>query len=76
MLFAGKVIGADDVVRLITKGPGPPRRIVSGSGANKSSMPKCQMSPLNAVSIGAAMVVFRGRLESLEHSDQACPAKP
>jgi hypothetical protein len=34
------------------------------------------MSPLNAVSIGAAMVVFRGRLESLEHSDQACPAKP
>src|SRR5208283_4262427 len=51
-------IGAVDVLRLITKGPGPPRRTASGKGANKSSMVRCQISPVIGDFIGAAMNVF------------------
>ena len=51
-------IGAVEVLRLITKGPGPPRRTASGKGANKSSMVRCQISPVIGDFIGAAMNVF------------------
>src|SRR5579862_8882012 len=50
-------MGAVEVLRLMTKGPGPPRRTVSGKGATKSSMVRCQMSPLNGDFVGAAMYV-------------------
>ncbi len=51
-------IGAVEVLRLITKGPGPPRRTASGKGTNKSSMVRCQISPVIGDFIGAAMNVF------------------
>jgi hypothetical protein len=58
MGFVGTLIGAVDTLRLITKGPAPPSRDVSGKGASKSSMLRCQMSPFNGVFIGAAINVF------------------
>jgi len=68
MLFAGTVIGAVDALRLMTKGPGPPRRVASGKGASKSSMVRCQISPVIGVFFGAAMNLFRMRLECRDDS--------
>jgi hypothetical protein len=58
MGFMGRPIGAVDTLRLMTKGPGPPKRGASGKGASKSSMLRCQMSPVNGVLIGVAIFVF------------------
>jgi hypothetical protein len=52
MAFIGKLMGAVDALRLITKGPGPPRRGEAGSGSSKSSIVKCQISLVNGVLIG------------------------
>jgi hypothetical protein len=56
--FAGNPIGAVEALRLITNGPGPPSRVFSGKGSSKSSMLKCQISPVIGVFIGAAINVF------------------
>jgi len=49
-------MGAVDALKLITKGPGPPSRGLVGMGAvSKSSMLKCQISPVNGVFIGVAI---------------------
>src|ERR1700733_5143369 len=45
-------MGAVDALRLITKGPGPPRPGEAGSGSSKSSIVKCQISLVNGVLIG------------------------
>src|SRR6266480_4158445 len=42
--FGGEPIVAVDVLRLMTKGPGPAVRAGSLGGANRSSMLRCQMS--------------------------------
>src|SRR5437879_13368029 len=42
--FGGEPIVDVDVLRLMTKGPGPAVRAGSLGGANKSSMLRCQMS--------------------------------
>jgi hypothetical protein len=62
MPFIGTEIGALDALRLITKGPGPPRRAVSGNGASKSSTLRYKLSPVNGVFVGTAMNVFQERL--------------
>src|SRR5579862_7693811 len=54
--LAGCPIGAEEALRLITKGPGPPRRGDSCSGCSRSSMLRCQISPpVNGVFIDAAI---------------------
>jgi hypothetical protein len=58
MLLMGGLIGAVDALKLITKGPGPPNRGVSGEGASKSSMLRCQISRVNGEFIGAAINAF------------------
>jgi hypothetical protein len=47
MSIVGKLIGALDARRLITKGPVPPRLIVSGRGASKSSTLRSCGSAIN-----------------------------
>src|SRR2546429_8206988 len=42
--FGGEPILAVDVLRMMTKGPGPAVRADPLGGANRSSMPRCQMS--------------------------------
>jgi hypothetical protein len=54
----GRLIGALDALRLITNGPAPPSRGVSGRGASKSSTLKCQLSRVDGELIGAAIHAF------------------
>lgn len=54
----GELIGAVDALKLITKGPEPPSLGLAGNGASKSSMLRCQISPVNGVFIGVAINAF------------------
>ncbi len=49
------MIGAVDTLKFMTKGPSPPSRCVSCTGANKSSMLRCQISPAIGVFIDLAI---------------------
>src|SRR5271165_2042347 len=58
MPLLGWLIGAVDALKLITKGPGPPSRGVCDKGSSKSSMLRCQISPVNGEFIGVAINAF------------------
>jgi hypothetical protein len=58
--FIGTLMGAVDALKLITNGPEPPSRGATESGSSKSSIVKCQISPVNGVLIGVPIKAFRG----------------
>src|SRR5271166_1207131 len=58
MACVGTLMGAVDALRLITKGPGPPSLTVSAMGASKSSMLRCQISPVSREFVGCAINGF------------------
>jgi hypothetical protein len=58
MACLGRLMGAVDALRLITNGPGPPSLAVSAMGASKSSMLRCQISPVSREFVGCAINGF------------------
>jgi hypothetical protein len=55
---------AVEELRLMTNGPGPPRRGFSGNGDNRSSMLKCQMSSVTGARKFVAIKLLGGSIRA------------
>src|SRR5437879_1645350 len=66
--FGGEPIVDVDVLRLMTKGPGPAVRAGSLGGANRSSMLRCQMSS------DAWSLITRATPSFLDHATAPLPS--